>query len=113
MVSPPAHTRWCVIHEQYYRGAVCMLCARPVSPHRRPGTPGRVLVYADGDKLRAARLAKRWSLRELAHLAGMGYAHVHHIETASRRRITLQTAQRLAEALDTTVTALTRDGPAD
>ena len=113
MASQPAHAQWCTVHERYYRGEVCTLCLWDIAPHRLPGTTGRVLVSPDGGKLRAARHAKQWSSRELARQAGLGHTHVHRIEQGGQGRITLQTASRLAEALGTTVAALTRDPAED
>ena len=74
----------------------------------------RTLVHPDQAKLREARCAKEWSTRELARRAGLGLGHVGDIETGVRqRRITLRTAHRLAEALDTTVAALTKEAADD
>ena len=115
MASPPVHAQWCAIHEQYYRGAVCPLCQRHVSPQEvaRVTLP-RTLVCPDQAKLRAARHARQWSTGELGRRAGLSRTHVREIETGHRqRRITLRTAHRLAEALHTTVAALTRDTAED
>ena len=130
MVNRPVHARWCPEHERYYRGAGCPLCQhgslsripplereKPAAQRRgqprvavrqgyRPGDP---LVTPDRARIQAARVARGWSRQELARRADVHAGHVQSIEGGSLGRITLQTAQRLAAALDTTVAALTID----
>ena len=111
--SQPVHARWCAIHEEHYRGAVCPLCRRRQrrvsrQQHARLTSP-RTLLRPDRVLLREARQARRWSAQELAREARISTTRVHELEQEPQRRITLQTAQRLATALGITVAALTRD----
>lgn len=133
MAGQPAHAQWCALHERYYRG-VCPFCRDDVPAHRIPtlerGKPapqrrvqprvavrqghrrGDPVVRPDRAKLRAARVARGWSVTELARQADLSQGHVREIEAGLRQhRISLQTAQRLAKALATTVAALTEGAP--
>ncbi|MAG37436.1 MAG: hypothetical protein CL878_14470 [Dehalococcoidia bacterium] len=125
MASQPVHAHWCPKHEWYYRGQACPLCQpwlrrrmRPLERERVLRQPvssraprrdclGELLVLPDRAKLEAALAARGWSRAELARRAGLGQTHVRDIAAGRRQGITQRTAQRLAEALETTVAALT------
>ena len=129
MASQPAHAQWCPEHERYYRGA-CPFCRddvpanripklereKPPPRSRPPGDPrstyrlGDRLVTPDRAKVQALREARGWTRTELARHARLGSGHIGQIETGrQQRQMTLETARRLAEALDTTVAALTKE----
>lgn len=63
-----------------------------------------------GGRVRALRLARGWSQRQLAHVAGLSLATVVNVE-AERHGAQLHTVVVLADVLDTTVAVLAGEQP--
>jgi transcriptional regulator with XRE-family HTH domain len=59
-----------------------------------------------GDRIRRYRMARGWSQRELARRAGVRHAMISDLETNKRRSTQLSIFEKLAAALETSVSAL-------
>lgn len=60
-----------------------------------------------GEKLRNARLQRKWSLRRLARESGLSFTYIQQVETGFRRP-SLRTLVRLCEALHLPVADVVR-----
>lgn len=54
-------------------------------------------------RLRAARLARGWSMEELAGECGLSRQHIHLLERGGKPNVAARTVQALAAGLETTV----------
>jgi XRE family transcriptional regulator, master regulator for biofilm formation len=62
-----------------------------------------------GDRIRRYRLARGWSMRELARRAGVRHAMISDLETNKRTSTQLSVFEKLAAALETSVGSLVED----
>jgi DNA-binding XRE family transcriptional regulator len=69
---------------------------------------GNALCVELGNRIRALRLAKRWTQADMAAHLGIDRGHVSEIENG-KRVINLLTLQTVASGLDTTMAKLLRD----
>lgn len=82
------------------------------NPYKTPSN-GPCLQRNPGPAITAARLARGWSLAELANQAGLHIHHLAQLENGSVKRIRLNTIDRLEHALRIKAGGLYLDNPAE